>query len=65
MYYYCTSTVLRLSNNTIIHGRDLDYLFVQISSLAFKAHYKAGNTLIYTWTQYPAFSGANTWIKSG
>ena len=65
MYFYCTSIVAKLPNGHILHGRDLDFKFNEISKLAFIAIYKRNNTEQFRCVQFPAFTGAITCIKKG
>jgi N-acylethanolamine-hydrolysing acid amidase len=63
---YCTSIVVRLTNGTVIHGRNLDYQSSQfLSETAVQIRVFQGNEYLYTSTGFAWYLGVGTGIGRG
>jgi hypothetical protein len=62
----CTSIIYRQTNNTLVHGRNLDFPFAtQLRDMLFNVDFYRGSTYVYTATTFPGYFGVITGIKPG
>jgi N-acylethanolamine-hydrolysing acid amidase len=56
----CTGVVARMSDGTIIHGRNLDYGIGLLRDMAINVVFKKGNEIVYTGTTFAGYIGLMT-----